>query len=184
MDCVFNKFDDYDKLFFELVLKYENDFEKTQKSSTKYKLELTKEIVTLQTTKINAINKNSNKKTEHTVINFGFYDYDTEIFRWHGGLNQMMKEHVMKYGNLFDGIPTIDKIMDNTVMKIPKKYCNIIPYFLSVINPAFNLVRFSTEDSTKNSYILVTLNLTNHLNFDEFVEDIDTYKKLNIFKCV
>ncbi len=96
----------------------------------------------------------------------------------------MMKEHMLKYGNLFENINTVDKLMDNIFIKIPKAYCNVIPYLLSIINPAFNLVRFETEDSKVSCYNLITLNLRNYFNFDNFVEHIENYKKINIFKCV
>jgi hypothetical protein len=177
-------FDDFDNLFFEIVKKHKNDIEETIENSVKFKLEMTKEIVTFETTKIKAINKLTNKTTEHDILHFGLYDSDSETFRWLGNLNQIMKEHIEKYGNLFENIPTINKIINNENIKINKKNHYAIPYLMAIINPAFNLVRFESEDASKFIYVLINLKLKNNIDFDEFVEDIEKYKKLNIIQCV
>lgn len=170
-------FDKLDELFFSTILLNKQLFDNTMDKTLEYKLNLTKDIVKLKTSKIE-VDFNGKTKT-HTIILFGLYDKIRRIYKWIGQTNELLVEQVIRYDveNIFGTWQTIDKIFSPEYV-IGNKEHMTIPYFIAILNPAFNLIKFESEDGTLYFYALVNLGIKDNFIFEKFISDMYIYKNL------
>lgn len=170
-------FDKLDELFFSTILLNKQLFDNTMDKSLEYKLNLTKDIVQLKTSKIEV---EFNGKTKiHTIILFGLYDKIRRVYKWMGQTNELLGEQVIRYDveNIFGTWHTIDKIFSPEYVIGIKEHM-AIPYFIAILNPAFNLIRFESEDGNLYFYSLVNLGIKDNFIFEKFISDMNIYKNL------
>lgn len=72
---------------------------------------------------------------------------------------------------------TINKLFKSKV-KIKDELHMAIPILIAILNPAFNLVSFSTPDDSMYIYALVNLKIKDNFNMDKFTDDMEAYKKI------
>jgi len=159
-----------DKYFFDIVLAFKDKFEKVITDSLRYKLHINEE--TAKTGKI--IATKNGKETEHSIIIFGRYDRNKEVFEYLIPSN-IIREHMEK--QQFDkivGNSGISNKLFNDKVKIEKKYHYVIPYLISIYNPLFSLVRFTTENNKVDLYALIDLKLKEYFTQNDF----DTFMTL------
>ena len=170
-------FDKLDELFFSTILLNKQLFDDMMNKTLDYKLNLTKDIVQLKTPKIE-VEFNGKTKT-HTIILFGLYDKIKKIYKWIGQTNELLIEQVIRYDveNIFGNWQTIDKIFSSEYV-IGNKEHMAIPYFIAILNPAFNLIRFESEDGNLYFYALVNLGIKDNFIFEKFISDMYIYKNL------
>ena len=92
--------------------------------------------------------------------------------------NATMGSGVDKYDveKIFGSRRTLDKIFKHEY-EISEKYHIAIPYFLAILNPAYNLVSFATSDDDIYFYAFVNLGIKDNFNMKKFVDDMSYYKK-------
>lgn len=170
-------FDKLDELFFSTILLNKQLFDNMMDKTLEYKLNLTKDIVQLKTSNIE-VEFNGKTKT-HTIILFGLYDKIGRKYKWMGQTNELLAEQVIRYDveNIFGSWQTIDKIFSPEYI-IGNKEHMAIPYFIAILNPAFNLIRFESEDGTLYFYALINLGLKDNFIFEKFISDMNIYKNL------
>ncbi len=170
------KFDKFDELFFDIVLSNTTMFKDTMTKSLEYKLDITKDIVALKTHDINVEYKG--KTTKHFIILFGLYHKKDKQFMWISNYNDVFKELLDKYDveRMFGSRRTLDKIFKHEY-EISEKYHIAIPYFLAIINPAYNLVSFATSDDDVYFYAFVNLGIKDNFDMKKFVDEMSRYKK-------
>jgi hypothetical protein len=171
---MFNKLDE---LFFHTILLNKQLFDDMMDKTIEYKLNLTKDIVQLRTSKIDVEYDGKTKK--HIIILFGLYDKIGRIYKWMGQTNELLAEQLMRYDveDIFGTYQTIDKIFSSEFTIANKEHL-AIPYLMAILNPAFNLIRFESEDGSLYFYALVNLGIKDNFIFEKFISDMTIYKNL------
>jgi hypothetical protein len=176
-------FDKLDKLFFDTILLNEKFFINAIGQTLNHKLNLTKNIMQLKTTKINVEYQGETK--EHMIILFGTYHKLNGIWKWIGQSNELFANHLINYGldDIFGSFHTFNKIF------LPEFQINVkdqfaIPCLISIFNPAFNLVSFMSEDGLMFFYALVNLGIKDNFVFGKFISDMVNYKKIALMNKV
>ena len=176
-------FDTNDTLLISMILnKYTDYINDCMNKTLDYKLSLE----TFKDSKITAT-KNG-KKTEHLFFPIGTYYKDKEQFQYWKDMNEYLVGHLTKHYDLtdiFGSDSMIKKLFKNTVM-INFKYHLVIPCFIAIMNPGFNVVKFQfTDDKGKIMtnvimYALVKLDIKCKLDYDKFLDEMGIYKTLSI----
>jgi hypothetical protein len=176
-------FDTNDTLLISMILnKYSDYIYDCMNKTLDYELSLE----TFKDSKITAI-KNG-KKTEHLFFPIGTYYKDKEQFQYWKDINEYLLSHLTKHYNLtdiFGSDSTIKKLFKNTVIINFKQHL-VIPCFISIMNPGFNVAKFQfTDDKGKimtnmTMYALVKLNIKCKLDYDKFLDEMSIYKSLSI----
>ena len=170
-------FDKLDELFFHTILLNKQLFDNMINKTLEYKLNLTKDIVQLQTSKIDVEYKGETKK--HIIILFGLYNKIGRIYKWIGQTHKLLVEQLMRYDveDIFGTFHTIDKIFSSEFV-IGNREHLAIPYLMAILNPALNLVRFESEDGSLYFYALINLDIKDNFIFEKFISDMRIYKNL------
>jgi hypothetical protein len=170
------KFDEFDELFFDIVLSNSKMFEDAMKKSLEYKLNITKEIMELKTTSIDVEYKG--ETTKHTIYLFSLYYKNEKLFRWIGNSNKMFEKHLYSYDvkTIFGSQRTLDKLFSEEY-NISEKHHMVPPYLMAIANAGYNLVSFATPDNSIYFYAFVDLGIKDNFIFENFVNDMSFYKK-------
>jgi hypothetical protein len=175
-------FDSNDTMLINMILnKYSDYIYDCMNKTLDYKLSLE----TFKDSKITAM-KNG-KKTEHLFFPIGTYYKDKEQFQYWKDMNEYLLDHLIKHYNLIDifgSDSTIKKLFKNTVMINFKQHL-VIPCFISIMNPGFNVVKFQFTDekgkimANVTMYALVKLDIKCKLDYDKFLSEMGIYKSLS-----
>ena len=178
-------FNTNDKLLITTILKkYTKYIKDCMKKTLEYKLIFNPE----STTKIMAIKNNI--KTSHAFFPIGIYYKDIKEFKYHQDINNFLLDHIEKNYDLvdiFSSDSTIKKLFNSNIQISAKEHL-IIPCLISIMNPAFNIVKFELEDNNKimknkTMYALIKLNIECKLDYDKFLDEMSIYKSvININK--
>lgn len=174
-----NLFDKKDKTFFSIVLKYKKNYEDIMTKSLEYQINLNQDILELKKNTIEATK--NNKKEKFSIILLGMYNTENNTYIHYKGINEILFDNLDKNYDLIDFFgskTTIEKIFLNQFISIDKKTHYAIPYFVAIMNPAFNLVRFENENGKYYFYALIKFGYEDKLNFNKFLKDMEKYKKL------
>ena len=156
-----------------IVKKYKKYIEDCMKKTQEYKLipdpKSDSEIIAVK----------NGKETRHAFIPIGFYDKNKNEFIYKNMININLLEHIQKYYNLndiFGSDSTIKKLFSN-IVEINSKDHLVIPCLISIMNPAFNVVKISLSDAKgKIMYALVKLNIECKFDYDNFLKEMSVNK--------
>ncbi len=180
-------FDNNDKKFLNIFLSYSKYFEACMDKTLEYKLNLNIDIATLKSVDIEATNIKTGKTKSALIILLGMYNVKNEEFIWFEPMRELLRSSLenafqrqgFKLKEVFGSDEIIDKIYQPKI-KIDYKYHYAIVYFLSFFNPAFNLVKFETEDGSAYTYALIKLGIKcKDPPGDELWDKIDLYKGIS-----
>jgi len=162
------------KHFENIVLKYKSHYDIMLNKSLKYVINLNSDHISNQSNEITIIK--NNKTREYNFINIGiiknnqfiWFDLDTR---------DLLYEHFKKYQFIENGYVThnyISKFFSSS-FKVNKKNKYFIIYLLSIINPGFNIIRFSTEDNNIKYIGMIPLKIKDNFNYNDFVISLQNH---------
>lgn len=160
-------FHDIEPAFFISIKSYKPYFDKIQIASLKYKFDLNEDI--FKTHKVNATDKKGKKYT-FEIIPFGLIKDDT--FTWFGDVNTVFYEHMMKYDVDAFKHKFFSKLFEKKI-EFSKNNLMVIPYFISIISPRFNIIEAYNNETESSFIFAVNLGLKDNFDFDKFVAGLD-----------
>lgn len=171
------KFDNFDELFFEIILSNSTLLKDAMNKSMEYKLNITKEIEEFKTNDINVEYKG--KTSKHSIFLFSMYDVKKQKFIWFGKYNVLFKEFFEKYDieDIFGSYKTIDKIFDNDEFEISEKYHIVVPYLMAMVKDGINLVSFEVPNADIYLYAFINLDIKDNFDMKQFINNMQYYKK-------
>ena len=168
------------KLFEKTVLEYKSHYDIMMNKSLKYDINLNSDHISNQ---LNTITTTINNKIkQYSFINLGIIKNNE--FTWLNlDTRDALYEHFKKYPFIENGYITynyISKFFTNQSFKINKRNKYFIIYLLSIINPGFNIIRFSTEDNNIKYFGMIQLKIKDGFNFNQFMLKLDQIFNMDI----
>lgn len=169
--------DELQKELIDLVMSYENQIENVIERSLEWELSFDEN--TLKTGKIDAIKDNN--RSQHNIIPICIYDKQNDSFKWFGSIYDIFYDHMLKFfvENVCKNrteeklLQVLKNIFSGYEGRLP--YNNkFIPYFVALLNPGFNLVRFGdSHEGNVSMYMLIDLNIENRIDYNRMADFFD-----------
>lgn len=163
-----------DKKFCDVVYLYEKHYKDMYANSLEYKINLTPKNIENIMSEVEVVKNNKATKVPFILVGI---EKDNK-FTWAGNSGKFYYNHINNnYGWIIDDYVSknfLDDMFDKEGFIIDKKYPNLFLYILSIIMPAYNVIRFENESSDVFIYGLIKLGLKDNYDYEkEFI------KKLN-----
>ncbi len=161
-----------DNKFCKVIYDYEKNYEKMYVKSLDYKIKLTKNNVSNILSNVQVVKGGKKKDVQFILVGL----LKDDIFTWSSNANELMYKHLKKYSwvkNKFVSKKFLDYFFQNR-FTILKKYPELLTYILSIANPAFNLIKFTTDSESGEEisiYGFVKLGINDNYDYEkDFVQ--------------
>jgi len=160
--------------FYNAVLGYKPFYERTMDLSLKYDIQLRQEHINNIEHRINVTNKKKSK--DYTFIPVGTSTQTK--FTWNNSsIKQLILEHINGYNFLtqnFISFNDLNEYFQDDVIQINDEKKAFLIYLMSITNPAFNLIKFSSPDNSVDFYAMIDLKINDHFDYQrDFLDKIN-----------
>ncbi len=167
------KLDTKDKKFCDIIYLYEKYYQDMYANSLEYKINLSPKNVKNIMSEVEVVKNNKVTKVPFILVGI---EKDNR-FTFAGKTGKFYYNHIdNNYKWIKNGYVSkkfLDDIFDKESFSIDKKYPNLLLYILSIIMPAYNLIKFENESSRVSIYALVKLELNDNYDYEKkFIKKI------------
>lgn len=153
------------------------NFQKVLEKSYDYKINVTKDNVECKSLDVDITNIKTGKHDNKKIIVFGVYNAKQELFTWNTNISKIFYDKLIKENikETLGTLETLNKLFQQHV-KINKKQYVAIPCLVGFFNPAYNLIKFVSENEEIEMFALVDLGIKDDINISEILAGFSLYK--------
>lgn len=162
-----------DKKFCDVVYLYEKYYQEMYADSLEYKINLSIKNIQNIMSEVEIVKDNKTSKVPFILVGIE----RNNKFTWAGKSGKLYYDHIDNNYKWIDNNYVSKKFLEDMFNKesfsLDKKYPNLLIYIISIIMPAYNLIRFENPKSGVNIYGLVELGLKDNYDYQkEFIKKL------------
>ncbi len=157
-----------EKKFCDIVYKYRKYYEKVYIESLKYQIDVQVDNIKKPISKVKVHGPNGNFTTDFILLGLS----NKNTFIWRNSINKIFYDQIKKYNWITNGYVSkkfLDYFFTKNRFELLAKYKDLIIYIISITNPNYNLIKFTSENNI-SIYALVKLGIQDKFEYKKEFE--------------